>query len=499
MKSKYLLLLLLILIIASFFRLYHITTTPPGLYPDEAIGGNQGLEALRTGNFKLFYPENNGRAGLFINLQGLSAGMSGAAEPWTLRFPSAILGILTVLGLYFLTKELFDQATSNKKQETRRVALLASFFLATSFWHINFSRIGFDGIMAPFFLVWSVYFLLKALRSKSAICHMPYAICAGLIYGLGFHSYIAYRVTPVLILFIIAYYLKTRWNDPVLRKKILTSIFYFLVSSFLAALPMGIYFLTHPADFSNRTPQISVFGSAHPLTNLASNIVKTLAMFNFRGDGNWRHNYPGRPELFWPVGILFLIGIIIAIKNIFKNLKVKILDSRFSILILWFALGAAPAVFSNDGIPHSLRSILMIPPTFILAATGGIAAYDFLKKRTVSFWLPVAAAIFLSLLMLEAYNTYFILWAKNPNTSGAFNADYVAFGQALNQLPPDIPKYVIVEAGGVPVNGIPMPAQTVMFITDTFAPENRRAKNIYYILPNQESDLPSTSLKFYLK
>src|SRR3989344_4689244 len=178
---KIVLVLIVILSIAGFLRLYQSTTTPAGLYPDEAIGGNQGLEVLRTGDFKLFYSENNGRSGLFINLQGLSAGLLGATEPWTLRFPGALLGILTVLGMFFLTRELFNTISTNSESNTNlrisnsqfanskqnslfadKVALLASFLLATSFWHINFSRIGFDGIMAPFFLVWAVYFLLKA-------------------------------------------------------------------------------------------------------------------------------------------------------------------------------------------------------------------------------------------------------------------------------------------------------------------------------------------------
>ncbi len=135
---KIVLVLIVILSIAGFLRLYQITTVPPGLYPDEAIGGNQGLEAFRTGNFKLFYPENNGRSGLFINLQGLSAGVLGAnspsqilqgktweGKPWTLRFPSAILGILTVLGLYFLAKELFEDAISFSPKPRSQLSLVS--------------------------------------------------------------------------------------------------------------------------------------------------------------------------------------------------------------------------------------------------------------------------------------------------------------------------------------------------------------------------------------
>src|SRR3989344_2073975 len=151
---KGVILILSVLIIASFLRLYNLTELPPGLYPDEAMNGNNAQEALDTGNFKVFYPENFGREGLFINIQGLFISKFGHYS-WALRLPSAIFGILTVLGLYLLTKELF---------KNKNLALLAAFLLATSFWHINFSRIGFRAIMAPAFLVWSLYLLLKSLN-----------------------------------------------------------------------------------------------------------------------------------------------------------------------------------------------------------------------------------------------------------------------------------------------------------------------------------------------
>ena len=67
MRKSYI--LLLILIIASLLRVASITTAPPGLYPDEAMNGNNATEALETGEFKAFYPENNGREGLFANIR----------------------------------------------------------------------------------------------------------------------------------------------------------------------------------------------------------------------------------------------------------------------------------------------------------------------------------------------------------------------------------------------------------------------------------------------
>ena len=105
----------------------------------------------------------------------------------------------------------------------------------------------------------------------------------------------------------------------------------------------------------------------------------------------------------------------------------------------------------------------------------------------------------LSLFVFQAYYSYFVAWANNPNVQGAFAADYVALGRKLNSLPISMPKYVVVQAGGVTVNGIPMPAQTVMFITNTYAPESQRAKNIYYVLPNEEKNIPAGAEIFYIK
>src|SRR3990167_8509976 len=161
MNRKSLKWIVFIMLIASFFRLWDLKNVPPGLWADEAVNGVNTLRILEggpsDGGWKVFYPENFGREGFFINIQSLFVQVLGT-EPWVLRLPSAIFGILTVLGLLLMTRELFKT----------RVALFTSFFLATSFWHINFSRIGFRAIMAPFFLVWSFYFLFLGIRLASS-------------------------------------------------------------------------------------------------------------------------------------------------------------------------------------------------------------------------------------------------------------------------------------------------------------------------------------------
>ncbi|MDE2079675.1 MAG: glycosyltransferase family 39 protein [Patescibacteria group bacterium] len=526
-------LLSLVLIIAAFLRFYHFTLLPPGLYPDEAMDGNNAVEALHTGDLKVYYPENNGREGLFMNMQALLMRATGVMnEPWILRLPSAIFGLLTVLGIYFLAAELFSPA----------VGLFSSFLVATSFWHIMFSRIGFRAILAPFFLTWALYLFLSSLKhaveneegshkksgvlnsksetiSKSQSVNPKRVSClefrasclaalGGLLYGLGFYTYISYRVSPLLFLLFIPFL----WRD----KKFWRTAAIFVGAAFLVALPIGLYYLHHPADFFGRTSEISVFASPTPLKDLAGNILKTALMFNWRGDENWRQNYAGAPELFWPVGILFLIGLALAIKNLFSKTGRQAPDSErnpsrglrvlsenqkleIGILLLWLLLAALPVVISDEGIPHALRAILMIPPVFILAALGGAWLYAFLARFCTPLILKSALAAFVLMLAAQAYYAYFDAWGGNPNVQGAFAADYAEIGRTINDLPPAMPKYVVVDAGGVLVRGIPMPAETVMFITGTYLPEGQRAKNVHYVLPQNAGQIPAGAAAFHIQ
>lgn len=486
-KKKTVVALFGILIIASFLRLYHITTVPPGLYPDEAMEGNNALQALRTGDFQVFYPQNNGREGLFANIEAVFLKVINVREAWVLRLPCAIAGILTVLGIYFLLTELFSS----------EIGLMGAFFLATSFWDIMFSRIAFRAILTPLFAVWGLYLLLLALKYIRSHEHsITLATLAGIVYGLGFYTYIPYRVTPALVLFIlfVFWYRIRKKGDHKEMKAFWRSTAIFLFTTILVFLPLGFYFATHPGSFSSRTSEISVFAAKSPLKELAINIGKTAAMFNIHGDNNWRQNYAGRPELFWPVGLLFLLGIGLSLWKIFRQKMThwhapETLGYWFLLILL--VLAAAPVFISDEGIPHALRGILMIPAAMGLAAVGAVWLYKLLRRHMNHTVLNVAVGIFLALLVVEAYHTYFILWAQNPNVPGAFNQDYVDIGHALEALPNSTPKYIIVKAGGVDVDGWPTATQTVMFLTDTWMPAQQQAKNFHYIYPNQESEIPA--------
>ena len=492
------LLILLIVTVAIFFRFQDITTTPPGLYPDEAMNGNNAIQALETGDYKVFYPENNGREGLFINLQALSLKIfgpptdSGRDYPiWVLRIVSAIIGVLTVLGLYLLTQRLFNW----------QIAAISSYLMAIGFWHVLFSRIGFRAIMAPMLLVWGLYFLWRGLSSGRL---WNFAISA-VFWGLGFYTYIAFRAIPLaLIITLLAYWhsLKKDYSHKKyehVRNRLLRGLALFAVIAILVALPIGYYFWTHPSDFLGRLGQVSVFASDNPLQSLAQNTVQTLGMFNFVGDYNWRHNISGQPLLLWPVGIFFAIGFIRSWLKLFKRARTHGHLSSVQVLLLsWFFIGMLPIVTSNEGLPHALRAIMLAPVVFIWAGEGLWWLIDKLgdwyKTRDVhefhirhrwmkesSFVAVLTLIVLLTALTIAEYDKYFNKWAKNPETAGAFNQNYVDIGNRMNAMPQNVKKYLLVNAGDVLVNGIPNLGQTVMFVTDTYTPEKQRLKNIYYL------------------
>jgi len=482
-KNK-LIILGIILLIAGIFRFWQIFQIPPGLYPDEAINGNDAWLSLTQNKWSVFYPENNGREGLFIWLIALSLKIFGP-QIWAIRIVSAVIGFLTVLGMYYLAKEIF-------KSKPEIIALLSSFFLAVSFWHTNFSRIGFRAILVPFCLVWGFYFWLKAKSSSLQFKSLPYLLFSAFILGLGFYTYIAFRFVFLIIFFLVlveAWLYLPRFQKIYQREKRFVPLFkrvylkdgwwkwdaFFLVI-FFTLLPLVMYFLIHPADFMSRASGVAVWSAENPLKELIKGTFKTLAMFNFAGDFNWRHNYAGRPMLSFLVGLWFILGLILFLKNWWENLKnvfprfKKEIDQvnfiKQNLVLAWFGVFLLPAILTREGLPHSLRTIGVIPVVYLWAGLGAFWFLEKIKKNK-----PKLAYILLILILIqpmtENFYLYFFKWGKNPEVAGAFRQDLVNLGIYLNSLDKSVQKYVIVNEPGVPVpfpDGLPMPVQTIMFV-----------------------------------
>ncbi len=486
-KQQAILLLICIIAVSAFFRLWGLSSIPPGVYPDEAINGNNALESLKNNDFKIFYPDNNGREGLYIWLLSLSFLIFGPSI-WSLKFISAFFGISTVLGLYLLTKELFsvDPESENAKNK-ECLALLSSFFLAISFWHINFSRIAFRGILVPFLAVFSFYFLIKGFRTKK----IANFIFSGIILGLGFYTYIAFR----MIVFLLASAFGLWWiiyKNQDNQKQFFQFSILNLLSTFFTALPIGIYFLRKPADFFGRTTGVSIFAQPNPIKALFISFISHLGMFNFWGDGNWRHNLATSPQLLWPVGLLFLIGIFLIIKKLKKSTNNK---SLFAPLFLfsWFFTMLLPGMLTYEGVPHALRSIGVIPIAYIFASVGFLYVYKKIdikiKNKTTIITL---CFLFFLILTSAQFNKYFNIWGTHQETKNGFSQNYVEIADYLNSLPIETQKIVIVNQSGVPIpwpDGTPVSAQTVMFLENIKYGETQST----YLLPTEINEIKTNN------
>ena len=230
---------------------------------------------------------------------------------------------------------------------------------------------------------------------------------------------------------------------------------------------MGVYFLQNPDDFIGRATGVSIFSQDNPVLSFLKSAGAHLAMFNFRGDSNWRHNFSNSPQLYWPVGILFLIGLCVSIKKLLNPGNKQDFLSH-ALLLSWLFIMLLPGILTYEGIPHALRTIGSIVPAYLLAGLGARKTYLFLGRKmknrmlfVLTCWLFIAAVAFIQ------FDKYFFDWGQKPEVKAAFAKDYTEIGRYLNSLPEETRKYVIVNELGSPLYGISIPGQTPMFIERT--------------------------------
>ncbi len=489
MKNKkifYSLTLILILVLAFYLRILNIETAPPGIYPDEAVNGQDALKAEESGNYQWFYPDNNGREGLFMNLIALCFKFLGVSI-FALKLPSIIFGVLTVAGIYFLTKELFQKENP---------ALIASFLTAVSFWSLNFSRISFRAIMLPAVLVWSAYFFWKGMRTKKITSFL----WGGLIFGLGLHTYIAFRIAPViLIIALVAFWL----NEKNFWRKYWKQILTFVFASFLVALPMILTFLIHPEFLESRSASISILSPEVNQGDLVGTFFKSLglslAKYNFWGDQNWRHNYPPYPILDPLTGLAFLIGIIYAVfkffQLIFRRIRKKQFQPKmnaFTFLLAWFFIMLAPEFMTAEGLPHALRAIGTIPPVMIFSGMAFNFWLEKSQKSSPKIKKLLLVLLFSTLIFVGLFNSikYHLFWANQKETAVSFEKVLLNISHYLEIIPEEKPIFIITgNMQRVPIKLLNHQRGNITYLTPgELVKTNIKNQEHYYLIMTQKNE-----------
>lgn len=433
-------LLFAILIAAFALRVTNIKNIPSGIYPDEAQNGVDAQEAIATGDYKLFYEPNYGREGLFINLQALSIKTFGPTE-FALKLWSIIFGTLTVLGVFLLAKELFKSATAG---------LVGAYLIAFSYWAINFSRIGFRAIMVPFLLSFAFYFIFKGLRTKK----LHDFIFAGLIYGLGIHTYIAFRVSPLVLIALIVSLIITREH---FLKNYWKHVLVFAFAMFVTAAPMlNDFFRANPHHYASRTGAISILNpqvnQGHLMTSIGKTFGLAIQKYFIMGDLNMRHNYKPYALLNPVVSVAFLIGLIYITGKLFHLLWVRFAKGKrdekldtYVFLLSWFLVLLIPEFLASEGNPHALRAIGTLPVVIIISIIPFLwifKKYNQFGHSYKIFTISILIAAFLFIGLLDPIK-YFVFFANSPKQHEVFNANLRNISDYMRLLDGDEKKYIV--------------------------------------------------------
>jgi len=415
---RYYLSLGLILALAAFMRFHRLDSLPPGLHPDEAANGLDILNIIHHHDFQPFYPRNGGREGLFFIIQALFVWLWGNTT-YDLRIAPAIIGTLAVGMTAVWASSWFG----------RRVGIIAAAIMAALPWAVIISRDGFRAGMVALMVPLTLWLYTKAVRQNKGWWY----VAAGVSLGIGFYTYIAWRLFPLTLLLAAAYTIK--WH-PVWWRRIRRGLVVSLAACVIALGPLAVYGIHNPSELLSRAGGVSFtnpqLNQGHPLTTLGDTILKTALMFNFHGDENYRQNLGGQPELSLFVGVMFILGILACVTRRRRL--------RYAGVLIAFGVMLLPEVLTAEGIPHALRSIGAMPPTVVLAAIGTdyllAAWHQVFPLNSVARIIGSSAVVALILLSAyQGYVEYFVAWANAPQTYAAYSEDTSALANYFDADP----------------------------------------------------------------
>lgn len=202
-KQKTFWIFLAIILLAAFLRLYQLGIFPVGVTADEIQQGYTGYSILKTGRDEWgdFLPLNPRGFGdykppLFSYLT-IPFEIVWGLTIFAVRLPSALAGIATIIVIYFLAKKIFEKQS---------VALLASFILATSYWHIYYSRFAWESNVGLLLFAAGILSFLHAFKRPKLF------VISALLFGLSLFTYHSFKVQSILLLFTIIFFYRDQFK-----------------------------------------------------------------------------------------------------------------------------------------------------------------------------------------------------------------------------------------------------------------------------------------------
>lgn len=367
--------LVLLILLSSIVIFYNFPRIPKYLFFDEVEFARLAL-SLQNHGYIPYSEMATGHTTLYFYILLFSMKIFGIST-FALRLPSAIFGILSVIIFYKISRFLFE----NKKYHIPFIVTILFFSLR---WYINFARFSFEATFLLFLELSSIFFFFQFLRKKKYLSIILSAIFA----GLAFDSYYPGRIFFALPLF----FLLLNY-----RKYLIP----YIVTFIIIISPLVFYFFTHADQrleqqlyFSNKKLSIN-----QKLGIFSENVIKTALMFDVKGDMNGRHNYTGKPALNPIIGLFFIAGLFLAIKN-FNNFYNKF-------FLIYFLISLFPTLLTYPSEnPNMLRTFTVIPSIAYFA--GNTINYLINLKMNRKKLLIGFITVLLMMSIIYELRTYFV-------------------------------------------------------------------------------------------
>ncbi len=401
MKKYTILFLLLVMLLAGVMRFYKLGSVPPSPNWDEVALGYNAYSLLHTGRDEygqllpiVLRSYDDYKPALYAYLVVPFVAVFGL-NTISVRLPSAVLGMITVLAVYFLVRELLNRKEVEIHKRiisAETIALLSAFLLAISPWHIQFSRIGFESNVGLALNVLGALFFLKGVRRPL------FLTIAAFFFTMSLYVYQSEKVfVPLLVLTFLILFYKSLLQIP---KKYL---FLAAATGLTLITPLIIYSVTNQEAFA-RARGVSVFSDKTQfLKQNVAKVIRDKERNDFIGvvldnrrflyaraivsgylshyDLNWlfitgdlaRHHAPQMGLLYWWELPFLFIGIYIVFFSKLER-RTKL------ILFLWFFLAPVPASITS-GVPHAVRTLNFLPMFQIFVAFGLVETFYYIKTR----------------------------------------------------------------------------------------------------------------------
>ena len=324
---RYQIAVILVIAVGIFVRVFRFGQLPGGFNQDEAFAAYEAYSLLNFGKDSAGYSFPTYFVSWGSGMNVLESYLSipfiwlfGCSEV-VFRLPQLIVSLISMPVLYLILKRLFGQT----------VALIGLGLMAFSPWHIMLSRWGLESNLAPGFLLFGFYFLIKGITNNR------YFLLSALFYGISLYSYsITWMVVPLILIGFGIYLLCSRVKINVWM--VVLSCIILLV----LALPHILFLLINQGFIGEiKTPFISIpkmvamRGGEIALSNLfsAQSWERLISILLYQNDGlNW--NSIKEYGMFYTFNTIFwILGLVKLIINLVADFKNKRFSGSAMVLI----------------------------------------------------------------------------------------------------------------------------------------------------------------------